>query len=353
MVESTRSVQSRDPFDRFDEAISDPRLYESNRYERPYDDRPSYDERTYAEQRPYALPYQRPQELPPQEPVPLFLSDYEDEHQQLSEYSFAGGSRKFGSGGLKQRTPMWRIVSGVVAVSAIGALLALFSVDSTRAVIFQASLGGNSSAQFGAAQPEPAEPQQQPQQPRIAAPPVGAEAPAPVQAAQAPDATTGRRTTPANALASASPSRDEITAAYQTATKGKVAVPEPVAREAAREATAPAAPAVREPAPVTREAAVSPARRIDPDELATLLKRAKGLLAIGDITSARLLLERAADAQEPEAALMLAGTYDAQVLGTQDMRSVSPDPAAARLWYQKAAQLGSADAKRRLSQLQK
>jgi TPR repeat protein len=110
---------------------------------------------------------------------------------------------------------------------------------------------------------------------------------------------------------------------------------------------------VREPTPVTREAAVTPARRIDPDELATLLKRAKGLLAIGDITSARLLLERAADAQEPEAALMLAGTYDAQVLGTQDMRSVSPDPAAARLWYQKAAQLGSADAKRRLSQLQK
>ena len=94
------------------------------------------------------------------------------------------------------------------------------------------------------------------------------------------------------------------------------------------------------------------ARRIDPDELAALLKRAKGLLAIGDITAARLLLERAADAQEPEAALMLAGTYDPQVLGSQDMRSVTPDPAAARLWYQKAAQLGSADAQRRLSQMQ-
>jgi hypothetical protein len=352
MVESTRSVQSRDPFDRFDEAISDPRLYQSNRYEQPYDERAPYDDRAYAQERPYALPYQRPQDLPPQEPVPLFLSGYEEEHQQVSEYAFASGSRKFGSGGLKQRTPVWRIVSGVVAVSAIGALLALFSVDSTRAVIFQASLGGNSSAQFGAAQPEPAEPQQQPQQPRIAAPPVAAEAPAPAPV-QAPDATAGRRTTPVNALASASPTRDEITTAYQTATKGKVAVPEPVARESAREATAPAAPAVREPTPVTREPAVTPARRIDPDELATLLKRAKGLLAIGDITSARLLLERAADAQEPEAALMLAGTYDAQVLGTQDMRSVSPDPAAARLWYQKAAQLGSADAKRRLSQLQK
>lgn len=346
MVESTRSVQSRDPFDRFDEAISDPRLYESNRYERPHDVRPPYNDRSYADERPYALPYQRPEELPPHEPVPLFLSGYEDEHQQLSEYTFANGNRKFGSGGLKQRTPMWRIVSGVVAVSAIGALLALFSIDSTRAVIFQASLGSSPSAQFGAAQSEPAEPQQQPQQPRIAAPPVAAEAPAPVQA---PDVTAARRT-PANALASASPTRDDVAAAYQSAAKGKVAIPEPVAREAAREATA---PAVREPAPVTREAAAPPVRRIDPDELAMLLKRAKGLLAIGDITSARLLLERAADAQEPEAALMLAGTYDAQVLGTHDMRSVSPDPAAARLWYQKAAQLGSADAKRRLSQLQK
>ena len=159
-------------------------------------------------------------------------------------------------------------------------------------------------------------------------------------------------------LASASPSRDEIAAAYQSAIKGKVAVPEPVAREAPREVAAVApsapvvavAPAVREPVPVTREAA--PVRRIDPDELAALLKRAKSLLAIGDITSARLLLERAADAQEAEAALMLAGTYDPQVLGSQDLRSVTPDPAAARLWYQKAAQLGSADARRRLGQLQ-
>jgi TPR repeat protein len=104
---------------------------------------------------------------------------------------------------------------------------------------------------------------------------------------------------------------------------------------------------------VTREPTPAPAaRRIDPDELTALLKRAKSLLAIGDITSARLLLERAADAQEADAALMLAGTYDPQVLGTQDMRSITPDSATARLWYQKAAQFGSSDAKRRLSQIQ-
>jgi len=359
MVENTKPVQTRDPFDRFDEAISDPRLYEADQsryqqlreqlryepqtqYEQPQYERPQYEQ-------PFALSVEPPEELPPHEAVPLFLANYEEESpQQLSEYAF-GGNRRFGSGGLK-KARAGRIVTGVVVVSAIAAVLALFSIDSTRAVIFNASLGGGGGSapppvQLAAAVPEPALPQ------RIAAPPLAAE-PTGAELAAA-------RRTPANALASASPTRDEIAAAYQSALKGKVAVPEPVARDAAREVAAvvPAAPvvaavapAVREPVPVTREAA--PARRIDPDELEALLKRAKGLLAIGDITSARLLLERAADAQEAEAALMLAGTYDPQVLGSQDLRSVSPDPAAARVWYQKAAQLGSADAKRRLGQLQ-
>ena len=356
MAENNRlPTQPRDPFDRFDEAISGPRLYEADqsRYEQlRYEPEPRYEQPRYEQpqyEQPFALQYERtdmlPEELPPHEQVPLFLANYEEEsHQQLSEYAFAGG-RRFGSGGLK-KARAGRIVTGVAVVSAIAAVLALFSIDSTRSAIFNASLGGGGSApppaEIAAAVPEPAE------KPRIAAPPLAAE-PSGAEVAAA------RRSQPtAVAVASASPSRDEITAAYQTAAKGKVAVPEPVVREAARE-VAPAnpvvavAPAVREPAPA-REAA--PARRIDPDELAVLLKRAKSLLAIGDITSARLLLERAADAQEAEAALMLAGTYDPQVLGSQDLRSVTPDPAAARVWYQKAAQLGSADARRRLGQLQ-
>src|SRR5438034_7995756 len=368
MAENNRPAQSRDPFDRFDEAISDHRLYEADqsRYEQlraqlryepqPQYEQPQYEEPQYEQARyeqPFALSFERtdvlPEEMPPHEPVPLFLSNYEEEsHQQLSEYTFASGDRRFGSGGLK-KARAGRIVTGVVVVSAIAAVLALFSIDSTRAVIFNASLGGGGGsapppAQLAAAVPESPQPQ------RIAAPPLAAE-PTGAEVAAA-------RRTPPNALASASPTRDEIAAAYQSALKGKVAVPEPVAREAAREVAAvtPAAPvvavapAVREPVPVTREAV--PARRIDPDELAVLLKRAKRLLSIGDITSARLLLERAADAQEAEAALMLAGTYDPLVLGSQDLRSVTPDPAAARIWYEKASQLGSADAKRRLGQLQ-
>jgi TPR repeat protein len=133
------------------------------------------------------------------------------------------------------------------------------------------------------------------------------------------------------AYAAGTPSREDIAAALQAAAKSRVL--------ASAEPTA----------PVAATPAASNARRMDADELAALLKRAKGMLAIGDIASARLLLERAADAQEAEAALMLATTYDPQVLGTQDMRSITPDPAMARAWYQKAAKLGSADALRRLS----
>jgi len=94
------------------------------------------------------------------------------------------------------------------------------------------------------------------------------------------------------------------------------------------------------------------ARRIDPDELAMLMKRAKSLLASGDIPPARLLLERAADAQEPIAAFLLAQTYDPDVLRSRDARSITPDLESARTWYQKAAQLGSTDAQRRLAQMQ-
>jgi TPR repeat protein len=64
------------------------------------------------------------------------------------------------------------------------------------------------------------------------------------------------------------------------------------------------------------------------------------------------LLERAADAQEPSAALLLAQTYDPAVLGTMDMRSITPDPAIARNWYQKAASFGSLEAQQRLAQMQ-
>jgi TPR repeat protein len=82
------------------------------------------------------------------------------------------------------------------------------------------------------------------------------------------------------------------------------------------------------------------------------MKRANGLLAIGDIAAARLLLERAADTQEADAALLLARTYDPLVLGTKDARAIIPDPAQARIWYRRAVELGSQHAQQRLTQMQ-
>ena len=139
--------------------------------------------------------------------------------------------------------------------------------------------------------------------------------------------------------------RDDIALALRSAQQNQGQVqPDP----APAAAPAPVAAA----APTTPAAPPTPARRLDADELAMLMTRAKGMIAVGDIASARLLLERAAEAQEASAALLLAQTYDPAVLGTQDMRSITPDPAMARDWYQKAARLGSTDARQRLAQMQ-
>jgi hypothetical protein len=147
------------------------------------------------------------------------------------------------------------------------------------------------------------------------------------------------KTSSANAMVP--PSRDEMAAALRAAHESVASRPSQseIRQPPAQAAAAPAAPA--------------PPRRMDAGELAALLSRAKGLIAIGDIAPARLLLERAADSQEAGAALLLAQTYDPAVLGTQDLRSITPDPAMARTWYQTAARLGSLDAQQRLAQMQK
>ena len=104
---------------------------------------------------------------------------------------------------------------------------------------------------------------------------------------------------------------------------------------------------------VSTEHEGAPAKMLDAETLAALMTRAKKMLAFGDISSARLLLERAAAAQDASAAFLLAKTYDPVVLGVRDTRSITPDPELARDWYRKAARLGSAEAQQRLTQLEK
>lgn len=242
--------------------------------------------------------------------VPLFLSDSDGEPDP-SEYFTPSRTRVSTSS---------RILAGVLATAALAVLVAAISSDAMRDIVVnaKASIAAVLPAPSAAAQPDPS---QLTASDILLKDPTRLAAPANQSAGVRSVTTVG-----------VAPTRAEIASAYQSAIQGR----------------APAAAAPIAMAPT----AAPPARRLDADELATLLNRAKGLLTAGDISPARLLLERAADAQEAGAALLLAQTYDPDVLGTQEVRNIIADPAAARTWYQKAAQLGSADAQRRLSQLQ-
>jgi hypothetical protein len=92
-------------------------------------------------------------------------------------------------------------------------------------------------------------------------------------------------------------------------------------------------------------------RHLDADELASMLRRADDLIKSGDFSSARLLLRRVAEAGDARAAFTLAGTFDPNVSRAPGMQGGEHDIALARLWYERSAQLGSADAPRRLQQL--
>jgi TPR repeat protein len=92
-------------------------------------------------------------------------------------------------------------------------------------------------------------------------------------------------------------------------------------------------------------------RKLDNEQLAILLRRGKDSIASGDIVAARLVLQRAADANDPEAALALGATYDPLVLRELRVYGLTADAAIARVWYEKARVLGSEAATRRLEKL--
>ena len=71
----------------------------------------------------------------------------------------------------------------------------------------------------------------------------------------------------------------------------------------------------------------------------------------GKSTQARLLYERAADAGHAPAAMALAATFDATELERLKVRGIAADPKAARRWYERARELGAADAEERLRRL--
>jgi hypothetical protein len=92
-------------------------------------------------------------------------------------------------------------------------------------------------------------------------------------------------------------------------------------------------------------------RQLDADEIASLLKRGEDYIATGDLASARLVLQRGAEAGDARAALALAGTYDPNVLEQLGFKGFAPDVGMALAWYEKARDFGSPEAPRRLERL--
>ena len=146
-----------------------------------------------------------------------------------------------------------------------------------------------------------------------------------------------------------------------TAPPRAAAPPPAIVPPAARVAAVPpaASPAVPQPvavAPPVAPLAASPppqadfVRNLDPKEILVLVKRGQELLASGDILSARLLLQRAAEARDARAALLLGTTYDPALLKQFGANGLA-DVAQARNWYQKARQWGEPDAQRQLEAL--
>jgi hypothetical protein len=86
--------------------------------------------------------------------------------------------------------------------------------------------------------------------------------------------------------------------------------------------------------------------------IAGLLARGDWLLATGDIASARLLYERAADAGEARAAVRLGETFDPVYLDASHRRGLHGDPDMAVLWYRHARDLGATGAASRLKKLE-
>jgi hypothetical protein len=245
--------------------------------------------------------------------MPLFLSN--DEPEVPRRRGFGTGSDAF-----LDRPPLWpRVFKAAIFTTLAAAIaFAVASMDNPLALFAnaKASLPNTSAASSDATAP--------------VVQPTAVQSAAHIPTSPPASSSTSPATSPSTSPSSASvmPTRDEIAAVLRGARQGQPETPQP-------------------------KSAAAPSKRLDAGELANLLKRAKGLIAVGDIAPARLLLERAANAQEASAALLLAQTYDPAVLGTQDMRSITPDPEQARAWYLKAAQLGSSDAQQLIVQTQK
>jgi hypothetical protein len=249
----------------------------------------------------------------PEDSVPLFLSDYDDDEPDPSEFitPVQKGRGSYISS---------RILASVSATAAMAILVAVFSSDAARDIIANAKDSSSAvlSAASAAVQPNPTQ---------LTAERDPAQSKDPTRLSAPENQTPGLRSVVTAAVA---PTREDVKTALQSALQGDAAQ----------------AAAVAEPM-IPGDAI----HRLDPAEIASSLRRGNELIASGDLAAARLVLRRAANAGDAHAAMTLAGTYDPVVLEKLGVHGFVPDAAMARVWYEKARKAGSAVAPERLEVL--
>lgn len=123
------------------------------------------------------------------------------------------------------------------------------------------------------------------------------------------------------------------------------AAPAPIATAPAAPPPAAASPVAApppKPAPtvVASAAPLEPDRSLAPETIALLMRRGAEMMAIGDVSAARLLFGRAAEAGSAVAMVEMGRTYDPAVLA-QSSPLLQPDVAEAAKWYRRAGKAGS------------
>jgi len=92
-------------------------------------------------------------------------------------------------------------------------------------------------------------------------------------------------------------------------------------------------------------------RSDESDRIDDLIKHGQKMVEVGYLAGARAYFRRAVEAGSGEAALLLGACYDPAFIEKIGAQGIEPDLKEARTWYQRAKQLGVADADAKLAQL--
>jgi Bacterial SH3 domain len=92
-------------------------------------------------------------------------------------------------------------------------------------------------------------------------------------------------------------------------------------------------------------------RSDESDRVEDLIKHGQKMVEVGYLAGARAYFKRAVEAGSGEAAVLLGATYDPAFIEKMGAQGIKPDLKEARRWYERAKQLGVADADEKLAEL--